>query len=229
MRSQWKTTVGGLLVICIVILGTTRANASVFTDSLQNGINTSVWAVAGATLTPTAAGWACAPSGVNFTDSGVLDLLTPITGDFQTQVGFSSLSLPVTDNNIVIYVVFADGTSAYNQIWNAGGPVDTRLWDGTQYGVTSTSATSGTLLFSRTGSTLSAYLNGVLTAQVGGFAANLTGVGFYLRTQVEGGSPTATFSNFQLSSASAFQVPEPALSLLLCSPLVLLLRRRRLA
>ena len=150
-----------------------------------------------------------------------------ISGNFSDQIDFSNAVIGPGDDQVQLDDVFADG-SIFLDVYDLSAGRNVHVWNGSSVNnPISETATGGTFLISRTGSTVTGYFDGTMIHSQTDTAA-LSYIDFRLESQPNAStdSSSVTFDNFSLTAAS---VPEPASTSLLALSSVALLRRRRCA
>lgn len=220
------------------------AQASTFTDSLMStSINSTYWT----TFQTTTGLYTVDPttSGLVFSyNSGVTNpggtqnvglqlnlsaLGGNITGDFSFSVAFSGAALTGGGvDQVELHSGFSDSSIFFDS--DSAGSSGVHVWTGSQQATIDPTITSGTFTISRTGNTLSGYLNGSTLLFSETDTATLSAIGFVLQNNLSSHDNTAvTFSNFSITAASipSSSTPEPSTAWFLLSGAVGLASARR--
>ena len=198
-----------------------KIQAGVFTDDFSGGINSTYWTINYTTPTiystdatngdirfkkiaAAAGGWNAVRLILNIpaiTNGGAVQL----AGDFDTSVDFRDGIIAGSGlNQIEMHTGFADGRIFYD----VRDTNNVHVWTGSYWSGFSTTVTSGTFRIKRTGSTLTAYLNGSLVYSLNHTAANLTYLAFALQNNNGSNDYTqVTFDNFLIEGNNVLSPP----------------------
>jgi len=213
--------------VFIFFASVTLSLAHTFSDSLENGLETEFW-----TLSQTTPGlYSFDDTQGNFTlaktamqnpgglqnvgiNLNLANLGGNITGDFTTQVSFSNVVLPNTSgsswNQFQFELYFQDGSfSALRRTTNLNGKDAIDVYSSIEgyVGSIASTAIAGTFTFSRSGSTLSSYFNGVLRNTENN-NATLTQIRFVLQNNSTNDFISVVCNDFSLT-ADSISTPEP--------------------
>lgn len=217
--------IGAAALALCGLVGPARAD---FSDTFTEGINATDW-----TLTQTNSGdytYSTGANGLTFAHaagSGFENItmslnlqaalgVSEITGNFSVQIGVSNISgLGSGIDQIELHTNYADGGTFFDNIGTDTNPnggafgQNYHVWTGSAplKGYTPTSATSGTFVISRTGSTVSGYFDGTLIYSDTETSA-LNSIGFVLQNYSGSDPIQATYTDFSVAAPSI--VPEPA-------------------
>jgi len=210
------------VTVFIFFASVTLTLAHTFTDSLANGLDSEFWTITQSTqglysFDDTQGNFALAktamqsPGGMQNinVNLNLAKLGGNISGDFSTQVSFSNAVLPDTTgynwNQFHFALYFQDGSFTILRRTTNPNVIDVySSIEGYVESIDST-ATSGTFTFSRSGSTISSYFNGVLRNTENNNAA-LTYIGFNLQNHNTNDIISVVCNNFSLTADSVTTV-----------------------
>jgi hypothetical protein len=226
-------------IVTLAVLATaitTRAFAGTFSDDFSAGLNPTYWSIYASvpdTYTVTATGGnvdlaKIATTSGNQVLNVVLNMVAVggnISGNFSDQIDFSNAVIGPGDDQVQLDDVFADG-SIFLDVYDLSAGRNVHVWNGSSVNnPISETATGGTFLISRTGSTVTGYFDGTTIYSQTDTAA-LSYIDFRLESQPNAStdSSSVTFDNFSVTAAS---VPEPSALVTAAAAGLLMMRRRR--
>jgi hypothetical protein len=230
-----KTTIIAVLATAL----TTRILAGTFSDDFSTGLNSTYWSYSESTVglySVNAAGGNVAlalpnpavnPGGLQGV-SIVLNLAAlggSVSGDFSAQIDFANAVIGPNNDQVSLDPIFADNF-IFDDVYDLSFGRNVHVWTGAVLGAVTETATSGTFVISRTGSTIVGSFDGTPILTLSDSSA-LTSISFGLDNQPNAAndSPSVVFDNFSFTATS---VPEPAMmSLLAIGGLACVFRRRR--
>ena len=230
-----KLTVVAVLAIAI----TTNTFAGNFSDDFSTGLNPTYWSISqsspglysvnatGGNVALALPNPAANPGGLQGV-SVILNLAAlggSVSGDFSAQIDFANAVIGPNNDQVSLDPSFADNF-IFDDVYDLSFGRNVHVWNGAVLGAVTETATSGTFVISRTGSTIVGSFDGTPILTLSDSSA-LTSISFGLDNQPNAAndSPSVIIDNFSLTASS---VPEPAtMSLLAIGGLAFVFRRRR--